>query len=148
MSTAKNRLFEKLNFFISPIVIFSVFGMVINDHFFKAAFHNDLTGKLSDIFGLFFFPLFLSAGFIITAHFLGQNIFLDRKLSLCSIFIGVLSFTLLNTSGTFHDYYEFGLLSIGIPSQSTMDQTDLYCIPIVIFTYLHARRYFKGTQST
>ena len=34
--------------------------LVVNDHYLKARFHNTLTGKLSDVGGLLFFPLLLA----------------------------------------------------------------------------------------
>jgi hypothetical protein len=37
--------------------------LIINDFYLKAAFHNTLTGKLSDICGLFIFPIFWSVLF-------------------------------------------------------------------------------------
>lgn len=148
MFNIKDGLYKKLKFFVNPIVFLSILVMVINDHFLKATFHNDLTGKLSDIFGLFFFPLFLSAGLIITGHFFGRNITLNRKIILWTIALGTLMFTLVNIWVPFHIFYESALQAIGIPSESTMDPTDLYCIPVVVLTYLHAQRYFKKFQFT
>lgn len=46
-------------------------GLVVllaNDFYFKANFHNSLTGKISDIAGLFIFPIFFT-------HFLGRKNF-------------------------------------------------------------------------
>lgn len=47
--------------FFSPWALGAVVLLVLNDHFFKAWFHNPLTGKLSDFAGCFFLPLFVDA---------------------------------------------------------------------------------------
>lgn len=47
--------------FFAPLPLAAVVVMALNDHLWKAQFHNALTGKLSDIAGCFFLPLFVSA---------------------------------------------------------------------------------------
>lgn len=47
--------------FIAPLPLAAVALLAVNDHVLKAAFHNTLTGKLSDIAGCFFLPLYVSA---------------------------------------------------------------------------------------
>ena len=49
--------------FLSPLFIFSLFLLLLNDFLLKQQFHNFLTGKLSDFAGLFVFPLFFAAFF-------------------------------------------------------------------------------------
>src|ERR1051326_440636 len=44
----------------SPVLIAALGALVLNDFVLKPVFHNWLTGKLSDLAGLFIFPLFLS----------------------------------------------------------------------------------------
>jgi hypothetical protein len=44
---------------LHPIAIASVAVLLINDHFLKAAYPGAITGKLSDVAGLVFFPLLL-----------------------------------------------------------------------------------------
>ncbi len=46
-----------------PVFLLSVLLLLLNDWLLKPLFHNDLTGKLSDLAGLFAFPFFLSAFF-------------------------------------------------------------------------------------
>lgn len=45
----------------NPLFIIAVLALILNDWYFKYAFHNPLTGKVSDVAGLFAFPFFLSA---------------------------------------------------------------------------------------
>lgn len=44
-----------------PFILGALVLTALNDHVFKAMYHNVLTGKLSDFSGLFFFPVFLYA---------------------------------------------------------------------------------------
>ena len=52
---------ENTNKIGNPVFIISVLILITNDFYLKAAFHNDLTGKLSDFAGLFAFPFLFSA---------------------------------------------------------------------------------------
>ena len=46
---------------LNPIPLAAIAVLLLNDHVLKDAFHNGLTGKLSDFAGLAFFPLVLQA---------------------------------------------------------------------------------------
>lgn len=51
----------KRNYYLSNwIFICALVLLILNDHFFKWHFHNQLTGKLSDVVGLLLLPLFLA----------------------------------------------------------------------------------------
>jgi hypothetical protein len=54
MICARHALFR-------PMPVFAVAALVINDHIAKRVFHNTMTGKISDISGMIFFPVFLWA---------------------------------------------------------------------------------------
>lgn len=45
----------------TPLAIFAIALLIVNDHVLKAAYPGLVTGKLSDFAGLMFFPLLLSA---------------------------------------------------------------------------------------
>ncbi|MEW5849753.1 MAG: hypothetical protein AB2A00_13125 [Myxococcota bacterium] len=47
--------------FLSPLPLAAVALMAVNDSWLKQAFHNAITGKLSDFAGCFFLPLYVSA---------------------------------------------------------------------------------------
>ncbi|MCS6319613.1 MAG: hypothetical protein H8K05_17950 [Nitrospira sp.] len=53
----------RLHPLLTPAFLFSLLLLVINDHVLKQLFHNWLTGKLSDVAGLFAFALFWLAVF-------------------------------------------------------------------------------------
>ncbi len=46
---------------LHPIPLLALVVLVLNDHRWKHAFHNGITGKLSDVAGMVFFPLLLQA---------------------------------------------------------------------------------------
>ena len=56
--------------FFAPLPLLAVGLMVFNDRVLKPRLHNGLTGKLSDVAGCFFLPLFVSAllGFVWKRH--------------------------------------------------------------------------------
>jgi hypothetical protein len=54
---------RSLNILASPGFLTGLLLLLLNDLIFKAQFHNGLTGKLSDVAGLFVFPLFWVALF-------------------------------------------------------------------------------------
>lgn len=49
---------QRVYLLLTPAFLFSLLLLVINDHVLKQLFHNWLTGKLSDVAGLFAFALF------------------------------------------------------------------------------------------
>lgn len=49
---------QELNRLANPIFIVSVVLLILNDFYLKATFGNIITGKLSDLAGLFAFPFF------------------------------------------------------------------------------------------
>jgi hypothetical protein len=52
---------KELNIFWSRGFLGGLFVLLVNDHILKSIFDNWLTGKLSDLAGLFIFPIFFSA---------------------------------------------------------------------------------------
>jgi len=54
---------KRLAVLYSPLFLTGLVLLIINDHLLKASYPGIVTGKLSDIAGLFVFPLFFSAFF-------------------------------------------------------------------------------------
>lgn len=99
--------------------------MILNDHLLKTSFGNILTGKISDVCGLFVFPLFLCTLYeVLLRRPLSRTVFYSNLIITNLIFIG------LNTSEAFVQIYLLITDSIGIPSMVTMDWTDLLILPI------------------
>lgn len=115
-------MYDRLKNLLSPLFIFCLLLLILNDFFLKAAFHNAFTGKLSDFCGLFIFPIFWSA------------IFPKRKLS---VFI---------LSGIFFVYwkseYASGFIELLNPIfsiQRTIDHTDLIALPVLLLGWFHIK---------
>ena len=46
---------------LHPVTLCSIFLLVLNDHMLKELFPGFITGKLSDVAGMIFFPIVLAA---------------------------------------------------------------------------------------
>ncbi len=125
---------------LHPIVLTAIALLVINDHVLKGAAPGVLTGKLSDVAGMVFFPIFLAA----LLELFGAR---HRRLVLgCAIATGIV-FAATKTIPPAAEAYRIGLgaiqwpfralLSIvrgdGVPALArvamTMDPTDLIALP-------------------
>ena len=93
--------------------------LLLNDFFLKATFHNAITGKLSDVAGLFAFPYFISLVF-------------PKKVKLNYI-ASVLLFIIWKWEGIEPLLQWFQSIGIGI--NRTVDYTDLYALAIVPLSY-------------
>lgn len=110
---------------LSPLFLIWLFILLLNDFVLKAQFHNFFTGKLSDIAGLFIFPLFLS-------------VFFSQKKVLIYVLTGFLfifwkspfSESLINLLNSFQ------FVKIG----RTIDYSDFLALLVLPFSYF----YFKA----
>lgn len=102
-----------------PVFIISLLLLIINDWYFKAAFHNEITGKLSDFAGLFAFP------------FLFSVLFPKYKTSI-HICTGLL-FIFWNSE--FSQFIINHLNEIGLPIARTVDMTDNVALLALIVSY-------------
>jgi len=89
--------------------------LLLNDFYLKAAYHNLLTGKLSDICGLFIFPIFWSV--------------LKPKYT-SGIFIGTALFFIYWKSECSQSFIDFFSATF-FPIERTIDITDLLTLPIL-----------------
>ena len=102
-----------------PVFIAAVLLLVINDWILKTAFHNFITGKLSDFAGLFAFPFFLSTVFTRwkkRLHLLTAVLFIFWKSDLSQPILNFLN-------------------SIYIPVNRTIDFGDNIALISIIFSY-------------
>jgi hypothetical protein len=128
---------------LSPITLGALALLVLNDHVLKATMPGALTGKLSDIAGMVFFPLLLAAG-------LEMAKLRHRHLVIGSAIATGLVFAAIKTIGPAGDAYRYGLAALQWPFRAvvslvqghgapplgqvklTMDPTDLMAIPAVL----------------
>ncbi|WP_295768935.1 hypothetical protein [uncultured Mucilaginibacter sp.] len=95
--------------------------LLANDFYLKETYHNTFTGKLSDVCGLFIFPIFWSAFFTrhrLAVFVLSGLLFIYWKSAYSSGFINCFS------------TYFFTI-------QRVVDYTDLIALPVLLLAWLH-----------
>ncbi|MBL8090790.1 MAG: hypothetical protein KF758_03640 [Anaerolineales bacterium] len=103
-----------------PLMLLSIFVLLVNDHVLKVHFPSALTGKISDFAGLFFFPILLSA----ILHFVLKSFqFQSRNITFTSFCFTAIYFSLIKTVPFFNDFTE-KLFSI----QIILDPSDLMAL--------------------
>ncbi|TGK95777.1 hypothetical protein EHQ30_03865 [Leptospira brenneri] len=127
----------------------AVIFWILNDSYFKYIFHNDLTGKISDIIGLFYTPILFTALIVTFFQHKKYQIKESKILFVTMAFVAIM-FISLNLNQETNDLLVKNLWFF-IPSKGTADQTDLYClliyIPLVFIFYNlqknHSQKQFK-----
>ncbi|MCX2485736.1 hypothetical protein [Pedobacter sp. MR2016-24] len=115
-------MYNRLKNLLSPPFIFCLVLLIVNDLLLKAAFHNVLTGKISDVCGLFIFPVFWSAIF-------------PKFKSWVFILSGIL-FVFWKSE------YASGLIELMntvFPVARTVDPTDLLALPVLLLGWLYVK---------
>lgn len=143
---------------LHPVVLASIAMLVLNDHWLKATWGHPVTGKLSDVAGLLFFPLLLVA-LVEVAQALGGRYRgpSRRALLLATMATGVV-FTLVQVSLPATEAYRVGLGGMQHPAavvealasgeglaavpkvHVTPDVTDLPALPALCVAYAIGRR--------
>lgn len=136
--------------FLHPLPLLALGILAINDHWLKGSgvLPGWLTGKLSDVAGLFFFPLLCTAlARSVASVPLGRRVALRPWMLASTIVLTTILFTLLKTSPAFVAWFEATspkLDPTGLVRHVdvTLDPTDLLTLPVMAFTWLHGRRFF------
>lgn len=103
----------------SRLFLLGLVVLVLNDHYFKLAYPNWFTGKISDFAGLLILPVFLSA---ISGRSIVLNCFLSALVF--TVWKSPLVEPLITVGNT-----------MGIPFHRTIDFTDLMALSILPFSY-------------
>jgi hypothetical protein len=137
---------------LHPVSLAAIALLVVNDHVFKAAWPGLVTGKLSDVAGLVFFPLLLAA----VAQRFRPTLSLRRTVAACALLtaLGLAAIKLWPLAG---DAYRVGLGALQWPFRAlwallhahalpalarvalTPDATDLVALPAVLIAVWLAR---------
>lgn len=112
-------------FLSSPISFLLIFMWIANDHFWKIQFHNEITGKISDITGLIVFPFFLTTiSYIAIYETVKEKVlFLIANLSITILF------SIINWSQDLNNWIYINFFG---NQNGTADKTDLLCVPICL----------------
>jgi hypothetical protein len=128
---------------IHPIVVAAVAVLVINDHFLKALWPGALTGKLSDVAGMTFFPLLLLSVQELLRRTLRRAIQPSRgQLAMWILIVGT-GFTAVNVIPIAGDWYRWTWGALGSPLRGsitpvvlTQDIGDLAALPFLGIAWL------------
>lgn len=135
-----------------PLTLGSVFLLLLNDHYLKAAFPSALTGKLSDFAGMFAAPLVLYSAIELALKRPMSRALSQRVLAAC-VFGTALGFALPEVWAPADQAYRYGLAALRFPLRAlhallsfgawpefrpvvaTADVTDLFALPMGLLAY-------------
>lgn len=123
-----------------PVALAAVLVLVVNDWVLKPRWHGGIVGKLSDIAGLAFAPVVLSAAIgllLALAARLGARVdpsLTRRRLVACIAATGV-CFTTVKLSSTAAEWLASLLSLMGRPASIYLDRTDLLTLPALAVAY-------------
>jgi hypothetical protein len=120
---------------LHPVTLAAVAVLVVNDWLLKPRFGpSAVTGKLSDLAGLVFAPVVLSAALGLALHLaaaLGARVdpsLSRRRLAGCTIATGAVFAAVKLEPAAAHILVQL-LSRLGRPAAITLDPTDLLCLP-------------------
>ena len=115
-----------------PITLLAVILLVVNDWILKPWLHDALTGKLSDVAGLIFAPVVLSAAIGLVLRLFRRDGYLtQRRLVVCIAATGVTSAAVKLSADVGHALARV----IGHHAAFYPDRTDLLCLPALLVAY-------------
>jgi hypothetical protein len=100
---------------LEPLAILAVIVLVLNDHWLKRLYPGWITGKLSDIAGLVFFPLLLQAFWELTASAFRRPWKPSPRVLMVCLIITAIAFTLSKTWIPAAQAYRVGLAMLQWP---------------------------------
>lgn len=132
--------------------------LVLNDHVWKVRYPGVVTGKLSDIAGLFFFPVFLAGCLAWLAARCGCALPARSRTMFVLCVVVALVFALTKTTLVGHECYRVALGLLQWPFRAarsfmagdvaphvmrvraTRDPSDLLALPVLLLTYTFERK--------
>ncbi len=148
------------DFLLSAWTLLSVIALLLNDHILKWTFGNAITGKLSDVAGVFLLPLLILALAEAARKLIGRRYRsvrwpASRGETLAVVAFVAAGFAAVKTLGPIGDAYEYavGLLRKILTASTDpatpiivyRDATDLVVLPVLVGSYLLVRHYRLST---
>ncbi len=136
---------------LHPVPLAAIGVLLLNDHVLKAAYPGLVTGKLSDVAGLVFFPLFLVSAFeVVEARFVARWR-PRRSVLLAAVVATAMVFSLVQIWAPATWLYRYGLGALQWPFVAVAggafrpvvvmaDPTDLVTVPAVLVAWWIGRR--------
>lgn len=122
---------RRTDILVSPAFLLGLLILLANDFFFKYQFHNILTGKLSDIAGLFIFPLFIAAVLRSQSRW---------------IFFGVAVFFIYWKSPLSESLLNGLSIISGLHFERVVDYSDLLCLPVLFLSSAYLKSDHRQVQ--
>jgi hypothetical protein len=127
---------------LHPAVIFAVLALAVNDHIAKALWPGVITGKLSDVAGLVFFPLLIVSFCEIGLAAVRRPATPSRHVHVAAVMATAIAFSAVKAISPAGDWYRvaWGFLSLPIrgsvtPVTLTQDITDLLALPALVVAW-------------
>jgi hypothetical protein len=132
---------------LHPISLLSIALLVVNDHVLKSSYPGLLTGKLSDVAGMIFFPLLLQAVYELLQRVWRGSFTPSQRVLWAFAWLTALGFTLVKLTSLGGELYTRGLYLLQWPVLSlsrgywmplsgrvllTQDVTDVLAVPCVL----------------
>jgi hypothetical protein len=149
---------------LHPLALASIALLIANDHVLKSLWPGTVTGKLSDVAGLIFFPLLLVALWEARSRLRGARWRPDQRRLVIAIVLTGVAFVVVKTVTPAADAYRsiLGLaqwpfasvvavfegrpLPSPAPVLFAMDATDLVALPSLLVSYVIGRRCTSRSQ--
>lgn len=137
-----------LDYFVHWLPLSAAALMAINDHVLKAVFPGFITGKLSDVLGLFFFPLLLCAIICLIRNFVLARTspliwYVSKPLLLFCMAVSSIVFIGIKVSPFLRTELAGLFQMVNLQIAITPDYTDLWALLSNIPCYFFGKRYFK-----
>jgi hypothetical protein len=127
-----------------PLPLAAIAVLLVNDHLLKGAglLPALVTGKLSDVAGLFFFPIFLFVVSRAIWQLVSGRAFPTRVMLWCAVGLTVAGFGALKVSAAFNTW------AASWWGVAVMDPTDLLCLPVCLVAAIWVERRWHSPRET
>lgn len=144
---------------LHPIAVLSVAVLLLNDHWLKARFPGFVTGKLSDLAGMVFFPLLLLTLFDAVSRMIRNRSGLHHRALLLCVAMTGLVFVAVKTTDVGAESFRHLWAIMQWPARAiaahrivpigrvrlVQDTTDLIALPLLVVAYGVGRRAISHT---
>ncbi len=134
---------KALSILCHPLVLATIIITALNDHIFKGSgwFPGWFTGKLSDVTGLFFFPILLALLFLLATRLVAvliPNSLFDDFARHWRLHLDLAATATILVFAAVNVLEPANALALRFWGVITMDPTDLLCLPMVILAHRFA----------